>query len=165
MIDFILFMSVFIFQRLCELWIARRNERWLRAEGAVEYGKKHYPFMIILHTLFIVSMIVEFCVRRSEGIDRSFAIVWLLLIALKIWVIASLGRYWNTKIFRIPGVVPIRRGPYKYFTHPNYIIVVGELIVVPFVFHLFATAVIFSILYALMLRIRIGVEMKALEDN
>ncbi len=162
--DFILFISFFIYQRLFELWFARRNEKWLRANGAIEYGQKHYPFIVLLHTAFIASMIIEYFFSSRGGIDPSFAALWFLLIAAKIWVITSLGHYWNTKIFRIPGVTPIRRGPYRFLRHPNYVIVVCEFIVVPLVFHLFYTALIFSILNAIMLTVRIKEEEKVWND-
>jgi methyltransferase len=77
------------------------------------------------------------------------------------WVIVSLGKYWNTKILRIPGMAPVTKGPYKYFRHPNYIIVVCEFIVVPLVFHLYSTAIIFSVLNAFMLSVRIREENRA----
>lgn len=158
--DFLIFLSFFIYQRLIELWIARKNEKWLRERDAIEYGQKHYPLIILLHTFFIISLIVEYYFHPQEGFDVSFAALWLFLIAAKIWVIASLGRYWNTKIFRVPGAAQIRKGPYKFLRHPNYIIVACEFIIVPMIFHLFTTAIIFSILNAIILNIRIKEEDK-----
>jgi methyltransferase len=155
--DFVIFISAFILQRLAELVVARRNEKWLRAKGAIEYGKKHYPFIIILHTLFIASLIGEYLLKRTE-VDGLFLTLYILLFFTKIWVIISLGKYWNTKILRIKGMQPIQKGPYKFLKHPNYIVVIGEFIAVPMVFHLYLTMVVFSIANLFMLRIRIGEE-------
>jgi len=156
--DFIIFISVFILQRLSELFVARKNEKWLRSNGAVEYGKSHYPFIVLLHFSFILSMIGEYFLKGDLQIDYFFAVLFILLILAKIWVIASLGKYWNTKILRIPGMPPVTKGAYKFFKHPNYIIVVCEFIVVPLVFHLYWTAIIFSVLNAVMLSVRIRQE-------
>lgn len=159
MICFILFISFVVVQRLLELGIAGKNERWARSQGAVEYGQEHYPFIVALHTLFIVAMIAEYSLSRGQ-FNLFVLILFLLLIALKIWVLSSLGKYWNTKILRVPGALVVRKGPYRWFKHPNYFIVVCEIIVIPMVFHLVYTAVIFTVLNALMLRVRIREEEK-----
>ncbi|OOQ58685.1 isoprenylcysteine carboxyl methyltransferase family protein [Mucilaginibacter pedocola] len=154
---FILFIAFVIAQRLLELVIAKRNEAWARQQGAAEFGEAHYPFIVALHTLFIISMIAEYF---ALGGEFSFAmlIVFLLLISLKIWTIGSLGKYWNTKILRIPNSAFIKKGPYKWFKHPNYFIVICEIVVIPLVFHLYATAIVFSLLNAVMLVVRIREE-------
>ena len=157
---FIIFISCFILQRLSELVIARRNQKWLLAQGAVEYGKNHYPFMIALHTLFIVSLIVEYILRGGTEISWLFLVLFLVVISFKFWALSSLGKYWNTKIYRVPGVYPVRKGPYKFLKHPNYMEVVCEIAIIPLVFHLYYTSVIFTILNAAMLYVRISVENK-----
>lgn len=157
---FPLFILFFILQRTSELFVARRNEQWLRAKGAIEYGKGHYYIIVFLHSLFIGSMIGEFWVKPNSNFDPIFFILFIILLSLKIWIIRSLGKYWNTKILRIPGSPPIKKGLYKYVRHPNYIIVICEFIVVPMVFHLYVTAILFSILNAIVLRIRITEENK-----
>ncbi|MEO7215946.1 isoprenylcysteine carboxylmethyltransferase family protein [Mucilaginibacter sp.] len=154
---FILFISFVILQRLLELVIARRNESWARAQGAEEFGKAHYPFIVALHTAFIISMIAEYFYLGGE-FSLLMLIIFLLLISLKIWTIGSLGKYWNTKILRIPNSVFVRKGPYKMFKHPNYFIVICEIIVIPLVFHLYATAIVFTLLNAVMLTVRIREE-------
>jgi methyltransferase len=154
---FILFISFVIFQRLLELVVAKRNEAWARSQGAVEYGKAHYPFIVALHTLFIISMIAEYFYLGGE-FSITMMVIFLLLITLKIWTIGSLGKYWNTKILRIPNSFFIKKGPYKLFKHPNYFIVICEIIVIPLVFHLYATAIVFSLLNAMMLTVRIREE-------
>jgi methyltransferase len=157
---FIIFILFVITQRLSELYIARGNEKWLRSQGAVEYGKEHYPFIVALHTLFIVSMIVEYILRGSSPFDFVFLVLFILLLLFKFWALSSLGKYWNTKIFRVPGTGPVKKGPYKLFKHPNYFIVICEIAIIPMVFHLYYTAIIFTVLNAIMLTVRIRVENK-----
>jgi len=157
---FILFISFIILQRLSELFIARRNERWLLSQGAIQYGREHYPFMIALHTVFIGAIIAEYLWRGNSQIDWLFLALYLLALSFKFWALASLGKYWNTKIYRIPGVYPVKKGPYKFLKHPNYIEVVCEVAIIPLVFHLYYTAVTFTILNAIMLWVRIRVENK-----
>jgi methyltransferase len=157
---FIIFILFVIVQRLSELYIAKGNEKWLRSQGAVEYGKEHYPLIVALHTLFIISIIVEYVLRGNTSIDFVFLILFALLLLFKFWALSSLGKYWNTKIFRVPGAGPVKKGPYKLFKHPNYFIVVCEIAIIPMVFHLYYTAIIFTVLNAIMLTVRIRVENK-----
>jgi methyltransferase len=157
---FIIFILFVIAQRLSELYIARGNEKWLRSQGAVEYGKEHYLFIVALHTLFIISIIVEYILRGNAQIDFVFLILFALLLLFKFWALSSLGKYWNTKIFRVPGAGPVKKGPYKLFKHPNYFIVICEIAIIPMVFHLYYTAIIFTVLNAIMLTVRIKVENK-----
>src|ERR1700744_5267737 len=96
---FIIFIIFFILQRISELFIARRNEKWLLSQGAVQYGQEHYPFMIALHTLFIISIIVEYVLREQPPISWVFLILFLLVLWFKFWALSSLGKYWNTKIY------------------------------------------------------------------
>jgi len=160
---FIIFILFVIIQRLSELYIARGNEKWLRSQGAVEYGKEHYPFIVALHTLFIISIIAEYILRGNTPIDFVFLILFALLLLFKFWALSSLGKYWNTKIFRVPGAGPVKKGPYKIFKHPNYFIVICEIAIIPMVFHLYYTAIIFTVLNAIMLTVRIRVENKVWE--
>ena len=155
---FTIFISFLIIQRLSELLIARRNEKWLLSQGAVQYGQSHYPFMIAMHTLFIVSIIVEFNLRGGTAISWLFLGIFLVVLAFKFWALSSLGKYWNTKIYRISGVYPVKRGPYRFLKHPNYMEVVCEIVFIPLVFHLYYTAIIFTVLNAVMLSVRITVE-------
>lgn len=157
---FILFISFLILQRLSELWIARRNEKWLLSQGAIQYGQSHYPFMIVLHTLFILSLIVEYLAKGGTQVSWVFLVLFLAILVFKYWTLSSLGKYWNTKIYRIPGVYPLKRGPYKFLKHPNYMEVVCEIAFIPLIFHLYYTAIIFTVLNGIMLTIRIQVENK-----
>ncbi|MDR3693617.1 isoprenylcysteine carboxylmethyltransferase family protein [Mucilaginibacter sp.] len=157
---FTIFITFFIIQRLSELFIARRNEKWLLSKGAIQYGQSHYPFMIALHMLFIVSIIAEYILKGQPAISWVFLVLFIAVLSFKYWALSSLGKYWNTKIYRIPGVYPVMKGPYKYLKHPNYMEVVCEVAIIPLVFHLYYTAIIFTLLNAGMLWVRIGVENK-----
>jgi methyltransferase len=155
---FKIFIAFFILQRLSELIIARRNEKWLLSQGAIQYGQSHYAFMIALHTLFIISIIAEYVFRVAPQIDWLFLVLFILVLSFKFWALSSLGKYWNTKIYRIPGVYPVKKGPYKVLKHPNYMEVVCEIAIIPLVFHLYYTAIIFSVLNSIMLVVRIRAE-------
>ena len=162
--DFIIFITFFILQRISELIIAKRNEKWLLRQGAVEYGRDHYPFIVALHTLFIISIIAEYLLRGRPPISWVFLVLFLLVLSFKFWALSSLGKYWNTKIYRVPGVSPVKKGPYKFLKHPNYMEVVCEIAIIPLVFHLYYTSVIFTILNAVMLTVRIQAENKVWAD-
>ena len=157
---FTAFIAFLILQRLSELYIAGRNEKWLLQNGAVQYGQSHYPFIVALHTLFILSIITEYVLRGPININYIFLILFILVLSFKFWALSSLGKYWNTKIYRIPGVYPVKKGPYKIFKHPNYGEVICEIAIIPLVFGLYYTAIIFTILNAIMLTVRIRVENK-----
>jgi len=159
---FILFMCFLIIQRLSELYVASRTEKWLLQHGAVEYGKEHYPYMVAMHTLFIVSLIAEYIWSDSTATNYFWIVCFFILIVIKVLVIATLGNYWNTKIYKVPGSRPVATGIYKYVKHPNYIIVVLEIAIIPLSFHLYYTAIIFTILNALMLTVRIRKENEVL---
>lgn len=162
---FTIFISFLVLQRLSELYISRKNEKWLLEQGGIQYGRRHYPFMIALHTLFIVALIIEFILRGQPPLRPVFLFLFLLGLTFKYWTITALGKYWTTKIYRIPGAKPVRKGPYRFFKHPNYAEVVLEVAVIPLVFHLYVTVVIFSILNGWMLWVRIKAENSVWIDN
>jgi methyltransferase len=161
---FLLFISFIILLRIGELLLSKRNEKWLLQNGAVEYGEKHYPFIVVLHVSFIVSLIFEYSMLQTVSYSSFLIAFYFLLIAVKIWIILSLGKFWNTKIYHIRKFPLIKKGLYKYFKHPNYIIVIAEIAVIPLAFHLYYSAIIFSILNAIMLFVRINEENKVLEN-
>lgn len=161
---FIIFISFFVLQRLSELFIAKRNETWLLKQGAIEYGQNHYPFIIALHTLFIFSLITEYILKGQPPINGVFLVIYLVVLLFKFWALSSLGKYWNTKIYRVPGIYPVKKGPYKFLKHPNYMEVVCEIAVIPLIFHLYYTAIVFTILNAAMLFVRIREENRVWED-
>ena len=155
---FTLFISFLILQRLSELYVSSRNEKWLLSQGAVQYGQSHYPYMVAMHTLFIVSIIAEYFWGDHAEFSSTFLLLFLLVLSFKFWALSSLGKFWNTKIYRVPGVYPIKKGPYKIFKHPNYGEVVCEIAIIPLVFNLYYTAIIFSLLNVVMLTVRIREE-------
>jgi methyltransferase len=153
-------------QRLLELVLARRNERKTRVKGAVERGWEHYPFIVALHSLWLVSTLVEGILRGPE-----FPTLWpvplalfLLVQPLRYWAIFSLGESWNTKILVVPGAKLVRGGPYRYLNHPNYVVVVVEIITLPLIFGAWVTALVFTALNAILLYIRIQEENRALTE-
>ena len=153
-------------QRLLELALARRNERKMRAKGAVERGRGHYSFIVALHSLWLVSTLVEGGLR---GPDLPFywpapLALFLLVQPLRYWTILSLGESWNTKILVIPGAKPIKRGPYRYLNHPNYVVVVVEILAFPLVFGAWVTALVFTVLNVALLLVRIREENRALAE-
>jgi methyltransferase len=159
---FIVFISFIVFLRIGELILSKINEVWLLQHHAVEYGKNHYTFIVMLHVLFFISMIFEYSIQQTSSFSLFFLGFYSLIFTFKIWVILSLGRFWNTKIYRISGYPLINTGPYKYIKHPNYLIVIAEIAVIPLIFHLYYTAIIFSMLNIMMLYVRIKVENKVL---
>ena len=165
---FAIVIGIVILQRLGELIIAKRNEVWLRANGAIEYGKLHYKFIVMLHTLWFVSMLIEYWYRNGlveiklSMFNYSLLGIFAVLQLMRVWVLTSLGKYWNTKILVIPNAQLVAKGPYKFIKHPNYVVVVLELLVLPLAFNLIITAALFSVLNAAVLYVRIKEENKAL---
>jgi methyltransferase len=160
---FILFISFIILLRIGELFLSRRNEIWLLQNGAIEYGQKHYPYIVALHVLFILSLIEEYSTTQTTSFSLFFFGIYLFLLAFKAWVISSLGKFWNTKIYHITDFPLIKNGVYKYIKHPNYLIVIAEIAIIPLVFQLYYTAIAFTVLNAIMLSVRMKEENKVLK--
>lgn len=156
-----------VIQRLVELKIAKNNEAWMKKRGGIEVGQKHYKWFIVVHALFFISIIVEGSVTGVKDHALNYLLIPLFIVTQlgRVWCIQSLGKFWNTKIITLPGVALIKRGPYKYVKHPNYIIVAAELIIIPLIFGAMITAIVFPLLHALLLRTRIPSENKALAKN
>ena len=153
-------------QRLLELLYSRRNERKLRARGAVERGRGHYPVMVAVHTLWLVSTLVE-GLQRGPDIPAWWPVplaAFLLVQPLRYWAILSLGMNWNTRVLVIPGGKLVRRGPYRYLPHPNYVVVAVEVLTFPLIFGAWITAIVFSLLNATLLYVRIKTENQALKE-
>ncbi|MCS7013190.1 MAG: isoprenylcysteine carboxylmethyltransferase family protein [Chloroherpetonaceae bacterium] len=152
-------------QRLSELWIAKRNAEWIRSQGGYEVGAGHYKWMVLLHIGWFLSMVGEYVWRRPALPTHWW--VWLTLFLLaqvgRYTVIATLGKFWNTRVFILPNAPKVERGIYRYVRHPNYWIVRIELFVAPMIFNLLGTAVLFSVLNFFMLRVRIAAEEEALK--
>ncbi|MCA3749150.1 MAG: hypothetical protein IN808_08445 [Rubrobacter sp.] len=150
-------------QRLLELALSRRNERRLRARGAVERGRGHYPAIVAVHVLWLAGTLVEGLLRPGLPPWWPAALAaFLLAQPLRYWAILSLGERWSTRVLVIPGERLVRRGPYRYLRHPNYLAVVIEIFAFPMIFGAWVVAVVFSVLNALVLYVRIREEERAL---
>ncbi len=152
-------------ERVAELVVSKRNAAWSMAHGGREAGRGHYPVMVVLHTGFLVAMLVEAWVVRP---DVPAALAWSMLAlvvaaqALRWWCIATLGRRWNTRVIVVPGLPPVTGGPYRFLPHPNYVAVVVEGVALPMVHLAWITAVVFTVANAVLLSVRIRVEDAAL---
>ncbi|WP_091738507.1 isoprenylcysteine carboxyl methyltransferase family protein [Phenylobacterium immobile] len=142
-------------QRLAELWLARRNTRRLMARGAVEVGAAHYPAIVGLHAAWLIGL---WLLTWDKPVSLAWLIVFAALQLARVWVIASLGERWTTRIIILPGAPNVRRGPYQFIPHPNYLVVAAEIAVLPIAFDQWLFAVVFSIMNALVLRHRIRAE-------
>lgn len=146
-------------QRVGELFLANRNTKRLLATGAREYAPAHYPLIVALHTAWLLSL---WWFGWSQPVDGLWLAVFILIELARIWVLVALGPRWTTRIIVLPDAPPVRRGPYRFVTHPNYMVVVCEIAVLPLVFGLWQIALIFSLLNAAILSIRIREENRAL---
>ncbi|MFK8882526.1 isoprenylcysteine carboxyl methyltransferase family protein [Bacillus velezensis] len=164
---FWLFIMLLAAQRIAEMIVARRNEQKVKKQGAVEYGERHYPFLVLMHVFFFVSLTAEVAAFQKTLSPRWAAIICIILFVqgIRYWALLSLGRYWNTKILVVPDAELVRKGPYKWMKHPNYAVVILEFIFLPLLYGAYWTLFLFSILNACMLTVRIRVEEKALEEN
>lgn len=155
----ILILGLVTLQRLGELLIARRNTRRLLARGAVEVSAGHYPAMVAMHAAWLAGL---WWLAPGHAVAVVPLAVYGALQAMRAWVMLSLGPRWTTRIIRLPGAPLVRRGPYRLLSHPNYVVVVGEIAVLPLVFGLTWYAAAFSVLNALVLVVRIRAENVAL---
>ena len=147
-------------QRVFELGIGQRNTKRLLAKGAVEVAPGHYPLIVVLHAAWLLGL---WLLARDRPINLAWLIVFAVLQAARIWVIATLGERWTTRIIVLPGAPLVRKGPYRVLRHPNYVVVAGELLALPMAFGLELFAVVFSLLNAAVLFIRIRAEQGALD--
>ena len=151
--------------RLIELRIAERHRRSLLARGGVEAGAEHYPWMVALHTAFLFAGPLEVWLLDRPFIPGLAAAMLVLLVsavALRWWVIATLGERWTTRIIFLPGASPVTGGPYRVLRHPNYLAVITEIAALPLVHTAWITALAFSVLNFWLLRVRIRAEEAAL---
>ena len=150
-------------QRLCELILAKRNTGRLLEAGGIEYGKGHYPWFIALHTAWLVSLFL--LVPADSIFHPALLVVFIVLQAGRVWVVATLGRFWTTRVISLPGAPLIRKGPYRWIRHPNYLIVALEIAVLPLVFGAWELSAIFTIFNLPLLAWRIRIEERALLDR
>ncbi len=146
-------------ERLAELAVARRNTRALLARGAVEVAPGHYRLIVALHAAWLA-------VLWTQGVGATVSPAWLTVFlalqALRLWVLATLGRRWTTRIIVLPGAELVATGPFRWLRHPNYAVVVGEIATLPLALGLPVTAALFTVLNAIVLAIRIRAEGAAL---
>ena len=167
MVAYTLFVLAVGAERLVEMAVSQRNLAWAYARGGLEHGRGHYPAMVALHVALLIG-----CVAEVWAFDRPFLPVlgWTMVAvvlatqALRWWCISTLGRRWNTRIVVIPGLPLVDRGPYRWLRHPNYVAVVVEGIALPMVHTAWITAITFTVLNAVLLRVRIRAEEDALSS-
>jgi methyltransferase len=161
----ILILGFVTLQRLGELVLSNRNTALLKASGAREVGREHYPYMVALHALWLGGLwwlAVPWQGESGRPVSLALLVVYALLQVLRVWVIGSLGGRWTTRIIVLPEAPLVQSGPYRFLSHPNYVVVAGEIAVLPLMFGLIWFAVLFSVLNAVILYVRIRTENAAL---
>ena len=157
-----LILALVTLQRLGELVLARRNTAWLRAQGGYEVAAGHYPLIVLLHTAWLGGLWYFAVARGPVEVDLVWLALFVLLQLLRLWVIVTLGRRWTTRINVLPNAPLVSSGPYRFIAHPNYCVVAGEILVLPLVFGFVWFGLVFSVLNALVLWLRIRSEDAAL---
>ncbi len=147
-------------QRLAELVYARRNAQRLLAEGGIEHGAGRYPLMVLLHAAWLAALFG--LVPPAAHVSRLLIGAYLLLQVARLWVLSSLGRFWTTRVITLPDAPLVRRGPYRWIRHPNYLIVAAEIALLPLALGAWELALGFSLANAALLADRIRIEEKAL---
>jgi methyltransferase len=158
-----LILGVVLLQRLAELYIARRNTERLLAAGGVEHSAGEYPLIVMMHAVFLAALV--YTVPSYSEVNLAWLAVYVALQVLRVWTMASLGRYWTTRIITLPREPLVRSGPYRYVRHPNYIVVVGEIAVLPLIFDQYLIAAVFTVLNAGLLYQRIRTEDAVLAER
>jgi methyltransferase len=155
----IFILSLVTLQRLGELWLSNRNTKRLLAQGAREHAPGHYPLIVALHTAWLACL---WWLGLSRPVDGFWLAMFVLIELARIWVLYSLGPRWTTRIIILPDAPLVRRGPYRWVSHPNYLVVIAEIAVLPLIFGLWQVALIFTVLNAAILAVRIREENRAL---
>ena len=150
-------------QRLGELVYANRNTARLLSEGGQEYGADHYHYFIFLHGAWLG--IMALLVNPSHPLNPFLLTLFVATQILRVWTLASIGRWWTTRIISAPHFDRVRKGPYRFLSHPNYTVVALEIAVVPLLLGLPWVALVFTILNAVLLRHRIGIENTILNER
>jgi methyltransferase len=158
----ILLLALVTLQRLGELALAERNTRRLKALGAVEVAPGHYPLIVGLHAAWLGGL---WLLAWNRPLHPAWLGVFLVLQAGRLWVLSSLRERWTTRIIVLPGAPLVRRGPYRFLSHPNYLVVAGEILALPLSFGLLVYGLVFSVLNAAVLAVRIRAESGALRAS
>lgn len=155
----VIILALVTLERLFELPLATRNTQRLLAKGAREHAPGHYPLIVALHAAWLATL---WLLALHRPIDLFWLGMFVLIEVARIWVLASLGERWTTRIIVLPEAPLVRGGPYRFTNHPNYVVVVAEILVLPLVFGLWQVALVFSALNAIVLAVRIRAENRAL---
>ena len=162
---FLVLIALVALQRLAELALARANVRRMKARGGREVAASHYPFMVALHAAFLVAAPAEVVFLQRPFVPAlALGSVALLLAAeaLRVWMLRTLGDRWSTRVVVVPGEPPVTAGPYRVLRHPNYLVVAIELLALPLVHTAYVTAIVFTVLNAILMAVRIPAEERAL---
>jgi methyltransferase len=164
---FALFYTYLIVQRITEIYIAKRNEKRILEKGGYEAGREHYKWIVAVHVLFFVSLLSEVLLFQKNLTPYWSVLlpIFIMLQIFRVWVIVSLGEFWNTKIMILPNSEGVAKGPYRYMRHPNYLVVTAEIMIIPLLFQAYITAIVFTMLNLVVLSIRIPIEERALLKN
>jgi len=149
-------------QRLGELALSRYNTNKLLARGAIEVGAGHYPLIVSVHAAWLIALWIW---GRGESVNLVALALFIVLQGLRVWIIATFGVRWTTRISVLPGEPLVASGPYRYLSHPNYAVVAAEIAILPLALHLPMLALIFTGLNAAVLAIRLRAETRALSGN
>ncbi|MDO8732556.1 MAG: isoprenylcysteine carboxylmethyltransferase family protein [Actinomycetota bacterium] len=152
-------------ERVVELRVSKCNLDWSFAHGGIEFGRTHYPFMVVLHAFLLAGSLIEVWVWQKPlvaALSWSMFVVVIAAQGLRWWCIRTLGQRWNTLVVVIPGLPRVTAGPYRLISHPNYVAVVIEGIALPLVGFAWVTALIFTLLNLPLLYVRLRVENQAL---
>jgi len=158
----IVILALVTLQRVGELWLSDRNTRRLLADGAREYSPGHYPLIVTVHAGWLAAL---WWLAPGRPVEVVWLALYIVLQAARVWVLATLGPRWTTRIIVLPDAPLVKAGPYRFVSHPNYVVVALEIVVLPLVFGLWSVALIFSGLNAVVLAIRIRAENRALSAS
>ena len=157
----IVILALVTLQRLAELPWAYANTRRLLAVGGHEVAPGHYPLIVLVHVAWLASL---WWLAPGRPVNLAVLTLFMIVEIGRVWVLATLGRRWTTRIIVIPGETLIRSGPYRFLSHPNYVVVAAEVALLPLVFGLWQVALMFTVLNSIVLAIRIRAEARALES-
>ncbi len=156
------FLAYITMQRLAELWWARQNEARLLSAGGTEHGRSHLALIVPVHVAWLIGLWI---LAYDRAVAPAYLALFIVLQVARFWILHTLGRRWTVRVIVVPGERLVARGPYRFLRHPNYVVVVAEIAVVPLALGLPIYALVFSMLNAAVLAIRIPVENAALAGS
>ena len=162
---FTVFIGLTAIERLIEVRVSNKNARWSLENGGTEYGRSHYPFMVVLHTGFLLACVAEVWLTEAPFVPVLGYPALVLAIGCQLmrwWCINTLGPRWNTRVIVVPDLPRVKGGPYRFLNHPNYVVVAVEGLILPLIHTAFISAICFTILNALLMVVRIQCENDAL---